>query len=250
MLKQRIKAEGLLPNELETAIADALKSEQLIVDPFVTITIAEYHSRPISVAGSVKNPITFQAYGTVTVLDALTRAGGLSDTAGAEILLSRSQTSGGQTQLLTQRIPVKGLIDMADPDLNVRLHGGEEIRVPEAGRIYVVGNVKKPGSFPIKENTETSVLKALAQAEGLTPYSQKIAYIYRREGGSGTNKNEIPIELKQIMDRKSPDVTLIANDVLYIPDNARRRTTITALDRVLMFGAGAATALIYVSAYR
>ena len=59
MLKQRIKAEGLLPNELETAIADALKSEQLIVDPFVTITIAEYHSRPISVAGSVKNPITF-----------------------------------------------------------------------------------------------------------------------------------------------------------------------------------------------
>src|SRR3954453_7475100 len=66
MLKQRIKAEGLLPSELETAVAEALKAEQLVVDPYVTVTMAEYHSRPISVAGSVKTPLTFQAIGTVT----------------------------------------------------------------------------------------------------------------------------------------------------------------------------------------
>src|ERR1043166_9658773 len=50
MLKQRVKAEGLMPNELESAIGGALKDEQLIVDPFVTITVAEYNSHPISVA--------------------------------------------------------------------------------------------------------------------------------------------------------------------------------------------------------
>ena len=54
MLKQRIKAEGLLPSELETAVAEALKAEQLVVDPYVTVTMAEYHSRPISVAGSLR----------------------------------------------------------------------------------------------------------------------------------------------------------------------------------------------------
>src|SRR5674476_748457 len=44
MLQQRIKADKLLPAELEEAIAAALSAEQLLVDPVVTVTIAEYHS--------------------------------------------------------------------------------------------------------------------------------------------------------------------------------------------------------------
>src|SRR5258705_9836744 len=50
MLTQRIKAEGLMPVELEEAVTKALEEENLIVAPFVTITVAEYSSRPISVA--------------------------------------------------------------------------------------------------------------------------------------------------------------------------------------------------------
>src|SRR5690349_16247529 len=50
MLKQRIKAQGLIPAELEAAITAALKQEQLLIEPFVTVTIAQYQSRPISVA--------------------------------------------------------------------------------------------------------------------------------------------------------------------------------------------------------
>src|SRR6516164_3880922 len=61
MLKERIKASGLYPAELEAAIANALVTEDILVDPFVTVNIAEYQSRPISVAGSVKNPLVFQA---------------------------------------------------------------------------------------------------------------------------------------------------------------------------------------------
>jgi len=61
MLKRLIKAEGLFPADLETAIAQALRDEQILVDPFVTVTIAEYHSRPISVSGAVKMPLVFQA---------------------------------------------------------------------------------------------------------------------------------------------------------------------------------------------
>ena len=52
MLKQRVKADGLMPSELEAAIAQALQQEGLIVDPYVTVTVAEYNSRPISVAGA------------------------------------------------------------------------------------------------------------------------------------------------------------------------------------------------------
>jgi polysaccharide export outer membrane protein len=244
MLKERIKAEGLMPGELESAIAAALRAEQLIVDPFVTVTVAEYTSRPISVAGAVKQPLTFQAVGPVTLLEALTRAGGLSPEAGAEILVSRTQPGpDGAPTALVQRILVKGLIDAADPTLNIPLSGGEQVRVPEAGKVYVIGNVKKPGAFPVGDGTESTVLKMLALSEGLMPFAAKEAYIYRREA-SGT-KNEIPIQLAKIMERKAPDAPLLANDILYVPDNKSRRLTLGALEKVLIFGTGASTAVIY-----
>jgi polysaccharide export outer membrane protein len=244
MLKQRIKAEGLMPGELETAIAAALVAEQLIVDPFVTVTIAEYNSRPISVAGAVKQPLTFQASGPVTLLEAITKAGGLAPEAGPEILVSRAQSGpDGSVTALVQRILVKGLIDAADPTLNISLIGGEEIRVPEVGRVYVIGNVKKPGAFAVQDGVESTVLKMLALSEGLMPYASKEAFIYRREANG--SKNEIQIPLSKIMERKAPDATLLANDILYVPDNKGRRMTLGALEKVMAFGAGAGTALIY-----
>jgi polysaccharide export outer membrane protein len=245
MLKTRVKAEGLYPADLEVAIAKALREGDILVDPYVTVTIAEYHSRPISISGAVKMPVVFQADGPTTLLEALARAQGLREDAGREILVSHSQSGpDGKPITLTRRILVRGLIDEADPDLNVKLVGGEEIRVPEVGKIYVVGNVKKPGVFPVQDGSDTTVLQAVALAEGLLPYANHQAYIYRREG-AGT-KNEIPVELGKIMQRKSPDVPLTANDIFYIPEDHGRKIGMAALEKILLFGSTAgATALIY-----
>jgi polysaccharide export outer membrane protein len=245
MLKQRIKGEGMMPNDLEVMVAQALEEEGLIVDPMVTITVAEYSSRPISVAGAVKEPLTFQASAPVTLLEAITRAGGLTPVAGSEILVSKTQTGpGGQPTSLMQRVSVKALIEGTDPEANLRLSGGEEVRVPEAGKVFVVGNVKRPGAFPVEDGAETSVLRMLARAEGLAPFAGKLAYIYRREASG--SKNEIPIELNKIMLRKAPDAPLLANDVLYIPDNRNGRLGLAILEKLLLFGGTAgATALVY-----
>lgn len=235
MLKSPIKVRGLMPQGVESVIAQALVSEQVLVSPSVTVTIVEYRSRPITVSGAVKMPVTFQAYGNITVLDALTRAQGLSPEAGPEILVSRTiRDETGNTHSLVQRIPVKGLIDAADPELNLKLQGGEEIRVPEAGKVFVVGNVKKPGAVTVDDANGTTVLKVLSMSEGLVDFSSKTAYIYRKEGGAGGTKNEIPIPLQDIMKRKSPDVALVANDILYIPDRPGQRATFSVLDKVLM----------------
>ena len=241
MLKTRIKAEGLLPAELEDQIATALDSEKLLINPVVTVTISEYASRPISVAGAVKNPVKFQAVGNVTLLDAIARAGGLSPDAGAEILLTSSHKPDDPQPALVRRIPVKSLINDADPTYNIALTGGEEIRIPEAGKVYVVGNVKKPGAYPIGGNGECTLLKALAYAEGLTPYAYNTAYIYRRDDNG---KHDIPVELTKIMARKSPDVILQPNDILYIPDNVTKRTTMSALEKILGFGTTTASGLL------
>jgi polysaccharide export outer membrane protein len=243
MLQQRIKAEGLYPADLELAISKALKAEQILNDPYVTVTIAAYHSRPVSVAGAVKMPLVFQAEGPTTLLEALARAQGLREDAGREIIVSRSQPGpDGNPVMLTRRIPVRGLIDDADPELNLKLFGGEEVRVPEISKIYIVGNVRKPGAFPVQDGADTTVLQMLALAEGLMPYASKQAYIYRREGAG--EKNEIPVPLDKIMSRKAPDVPLTANDILYIPDSKGKRLTISALDRIAGFGASTASGVL------
>ncbi len=238
LLKRRVQAAGLYPRDLEAAIARALKEEQILIDPEVKVTIAEYFSRPISIAGAVRKPLTFQAIGPVRLLEALARAEGLTDFAGTEILVTRADAA-------AERIPVSGLISDADPKYNLTLSGGEEIRVPEAAKVYIVGNVKKPGAFAIRDNTAPTVLKMLALAEGLAPFPTKQAFIYRRGAGAG-EKTEIPVELEKIMKRKAADVALQPNDILYIPDNSGRRLGIAALDRIIMFGSTAgATALVW-----
>ena len=237
MLKGRIPVVGLYPSDVETAIAVELVRQQLLVEPIVTVSILEFRSRPISVGGAVKRPLTFQATESLTLLDALARAEGLAENAGAEILVSKPDT-------LLQRVPVARLIGAADPEVNLRLEGGEEIRVPEAGRIYVVGNVKKPGAFLIKDGADSSLLKALALSEGLLPYAAKIAYIYRQEGGAG-GKNEIAVELSNIIDRKASDVPVLANDIVYIPDNRSRRDLMNALKVFAGIGGGMTAALVY-----
>jgi len=127
------------------------------------------------------------------------------------------------------------------------LEGGEEIRVPEAGRVFVVGNVKKPGAFYITDGSESTVMKALALSEGLDTFSAHKAYIYRLEGGNG-GRNEIPIELKQIMERKTPDVPLMANDILYIPSASGLRASMKVLETSAAVIAAVGAAAFY--AYR
>ncbi len=247
MLKRRIPVSGLLPSEVESAIVRALQEEEILVAPVVTVSVVEYRSRPISVVGAVKKPISFQASGTVNLLEVISRAEGLAEDAGPDILISRSEPDPkGKPITVTRRISVKALLDAGDPELNLLLEGGEEIRVPSAGKFFVVGNVKKPGSFPIRDASATTVLKALAVSEGLMPFAAEIAYVYR-EDDSKNAKLEIPIELARIMKRKSPDVPLMANDILYIPDRSGKRAAIASLEKALAIGVGLGTAAILVT---
>lgn len=239
MLPTPIPAIGLLPAELEIAIAEALQKNEILVKPVVTVTMLEYNStRTVSVMGAVRKPLTFQVIGTVKLLDALAKAEGLSDEAGPAVLVTRA----GDDQ--SQRIKLQDLLAGADPKLNVVLQGGEDIRIPEARKIYVVGNVKKPGAVPVRDGSENTVLKVLAIVEGVAPYAAKQAYIYR-SAGEGQPRQEIPIELKKILARKAPDFPLFADDLLYIPDATGRRLAVTSLEKVVLYGSGAASALIY-----
>lgn len=239
LLREPIRAQGLYPPELEQAITNALKDEGILVRPIVSVSISEYRSRPIRVVGAVRHPTTFQATGNVRLLDAITNADGLSDAAGSEILVTSPSPDGGQE--LTRRIPVKELIEHGDETVNIPLLGGEEVRVPEGGRVYVMGNVVKPGPIPVHDPSEMTVLRVIAQAGGLLPFSGKEAYILRH---TDSPKNEVPIPLAKIMERKDPDVPLIANDVLFVPDSKGKKNTARMIELMTGFGVGTLSGIL------
>jgi polysaccharide export outer membrane protein len=234
LLSEGVAAVGIMPRQLEARIASALKAAELMVEPVVKVTVVEYHSRPISVMGAVRRPTTFQAAGKLTLLDALARAEGLAVDAGPVILISR------ESEMV--EVSVKRLLNGADPSANLALHGGEEIRIPEAGKIFVAGNVARPGAFSVRDPADQTVMKLVALSEGLLPFARDTAYIFRRnEDGL---PQEIPIELERIMERKAPDVILQAGDTLYVPDNKSRRTTMGIIDRLTSFGTTTASGVL------
>ena len=165
-------------------------------------------------------------------MDAITRAGGLSLEAGSEIDVVSSDG-------VVRKIPAKPLLDSSNPQLNIDLVGGEEVRVPNAGKVYVLGNVKSTGAFPIQDEADSSVLKFLTLAGGLNSGGPpKEAFIVREDPDTKV-KHEINIPMKEIVDRKSPDVPLMAHDILYIPVNGRHQKLVD-VGTILALAAGSA----------
>jgi polysaccharide biosynthesis/export protein len=246
LLKKKIKVNGMLPGEIENVIANELKAEDILVDPVVSVAVLEYHSRPVSVVGAVRLPVTFQAMPNTHLLDAITRAGGLTEMAGTDIIVTRTITGpDGKTSVINQRIPANKLMVDADEAVNIPLYGGEEVRVPEAGRVYVIGDVRHPGAIGVHDTTgNLTVLKAIAMSDGLESFaSKKTAYIFRKEGSP--DQDGVPVNVQKILNRKIPDVALQANDILYIPDSTGKRVTMRALEATIGLSSAAAAAAVY-----
>jgi polysaccharide export outer membrane protein len=237
LLRAPIHAEGMMPDALRNQIAATLRAQHLLVNPVVDVSVVEYRSRDVTIAGAVKTPVTIQEIGNLRLLDALSQAGGLLPDAGPEIIVEQANGS-------IQRLSVRQLFDGYHPELNLLIHAGAQIRVPQCERIYVVGNVKRPGAFPFQNLQDTTVLQLLALSGGLDSFSLKKAYIYRGEQGS-TQKTEIEIPLRRILDRKAQDVKLAANDILYVPTNGKLKASVSVLNHVTGMGNTAVSAAIW-----
>ena len=244
LLHKPLPVAGLNAIEVANAIQPQLTEQPVLVDPVVNVSGLEYRRRPGSVVGAVNHPLTFQVIGRTTLLDAIAKAGGLSPTAGASIVINhRTRSAGGIGDHSTQVVPVSTLMDASSPALNLELQGGEEIRIPEASKIFVAGDVRRPGMYAMQTDSGTTVIKALALSEGLGPYASGTAYIYRL-GKPGTERTEVQVPLSRIMARKDQDVKLMADDILYIPENGKKRMTSSVLNRMAGFSENTATGLL------
>lgn len=120
-----IQAAGLTPTQLATAITEKLK--KYLTEPQVTVIVTAINSRRIYIMGEVGRPGTFQLLPNMTILQALSGAGGFTQFANMKgIYLLR--TEGGKQ--IKYPFNYKEVVKGQRPEQNMVLKPGDTIIVP------------------------------------------------------------------------------------------------------------------------
>jgi polysaccharide export outer membrane protein len=243
-----LHAAGLTTGQLEAA-ADA-SLVHVLKKPQVSISIAGFGSKFVSILGAVNNPGVRTIEGPKTLFEMLSLSGGLRADAGYYVKVSRNMTAGkiplhdavvdatGRTSVVT--IKLKDILNASNAAENILVLPGDTISVPKADIVYAVGSVVKPGGFPLNEHETLSALQVVSLAEGLqkTAATDK-AKILRTVPGS-SQRTEIAVNLKQLMAGKGSDITLQANDILFVPNSAGKSAGYRAIDSIVAAATGVA----------
>jgi len=180
----------------------------------VTVSIAEYGARQISVVGDVKFRDSSISWRQSLCSSGWRKPDGRLPTRGGSAAFAIGIGSAAEISIDELQ---KNSLDLT---INVVLTGGEVINVPEAPKIWVTGSVAHPQAIPIRKPGDATVLRVVASVQGLTQYYSKVAYIYRADPSDGGRRHEIQVPLKEIMHRQAQDVPLLADDILLMPDES------------------------------
>jgi polysaccharide biosynthesis/export protein len=257
LVPSKIHAEGLTPYQLQDKLAEILQSNGLVSTPQVTVSMKEQHGQPITMIGEVRSPMVIQATRQLTLLQALSQAGGISEAAGNNVIITRQEhpdpapadsgKASAATAPQTFTISLSDVLESGDPRFNIPLVGGDVVSIPRAGIIYVVGAINHPGGFVLHDDRDRmTALKMLSLAGGTTPTAKtKNAVILRKNLDSG-KRDEVPIDLSKLMKLQSTDVQLVPNDILFVPDSSGKK----ALHRAGDVAVGLTTGLALIAAGR
>lgn len=167
------KVAGLTARAIEEELGKRL-ADGFLKNPQVTVEVAEFASQRVFVIGEVGTPGAQPVRGGATLLEALARAGSLTDRAGGDLLLLRPMTPGGSPGPVLPGAPnVTEVVRISVEDLqrgavsdNTPLRDGDTIFVPRAEYVYVLGQVRNPGRYTLEKGM--TVLRAISQAGGVT----------------------------------------------------------------------------------
>ncbi len=222
-----IQAAGLTVPQLTDQMTRRLQS--LIRDAVVGVTVREVNSYKLFLVGAVTRPGPYPVRSEITLLQLLSLGGGVAP--GAEL---------GQAYIVRRdaKIPVnvKKLLDEGDPSQNPVLLPGDTVVIPgsplvptgapgpgapaglapEAPVVFVMGEVRRPGSIPFAK--DLTVVRALALAGGFTPFASpsKVMVIRVEAAQRITLRVDVADLLKG---GEAQDVVLRAGDVIHVPES-------------------------------
>jgi polysaccharide export outer membrane protein len=207
----RIKAGGMTLRAFEADLKKRLVADGYFRNPQVSVAVEQYRSQRVFVMGEVRNAGPVALTGGMTLIEALARAGSTLPSSSGEVSIVRPP-SGAKGPLLPGQEKAVEIFRASLRDLeqgsqaqNIQLRDGDTIFLPRAESVYVFGQVKNPGAYPIQ--TATTVLQALSLAGGVTENGAlnrvRIVRIVKGE------KKEIKVKLGDLV---------LAGDTIIVPE--------------------------------
>jgi polysaccharide export outer membrane protein len=222
---------GMTAGEAGHAIESALLERNIMKHPQVLVSIEDFASEKVSILGDVHVPGAYPITTSRTVLDVLSLAGGLLDSANRHIVIQRHATGEKVTYFLSN-----------DPgvaiDTVVKVYPGDTVLVPKADLVYAIGDFHLPGAYTVSNNeSKLTVLELLAHAGGAPATADTLHARLIHRGATGYTEEKVP--LYAMMRGKSPDIALRSGDILYVPFSFGRNTILGASQIIAAAGQAA-----------
>jgi polysaccharide export outer membrane protein len=243
----QIHAAGLTVDQLQASLTTAYK--KFFKDPQVTVQVTDFRSQPVSVAGNVATPGVVQLRGNRNLMEVISQAGGLRADAGDSVLITRDLREGPipvagaftdpTGKYSVAHINIRKIMAGSDPETNVMIKPHDVITVPRARLIYVLGNVNRPGGYVMTDNESVSLTQAIALAGGWNTSAMLSGTRILRASG-GAEREQIPANIKKIMDNKAKDLQLQPDDILYVPNSFIKQFSQRGVEAAIGLGTGIA----------
>lgn len=239
-----LHVSGLTAEQLKDKLTTELK--KYIRDPQVSVYIADVRSQPVTLAGAVHKPGTFQLEGPKTLLEVLEMGLG-PDAAGPTLVVSRPVESGpiplegahldstGERSVV--ELKVSDVLDPSTPESNLEIRPNDVISVSNQRRlVYIIGEVARPGAIELVTQDRVSVMQVLAAAGGLTKVAAPRHSQIMRQDTQGTYKKVASVDLKRVMTGKDEDRLLSAGDIIVVPSSSLKGYTQAATATAITTG--------------
>jgi polysaccharide export outer membrane protein len=228
-----LSVQGLTPAQAATRIAEKYRNGGFLLHPEVSVFVDEYATQTVTILGQVAHPGTVRLAAPRTLIDVLSQAGGLTESADRHIVIERGGKEGERIRAF--------LSNRADDALNadILVRPGDTVLVPKAGIVYILGDVAHPGGYVMQNDSQLTVLQAIALAAGASKTaSEKRVRLVRNIDGLSQS---VDLPLRDMERGRAPDVPLLANDILYVPFSLAKNISLGIAD----ITAAASSALIY-----
>jgi polysaccharide export outer membrane protein len=210
-----VQVIGLDERAAAHAIEAALIAKGMLLHPLVSVLVTASAGQDVSVLGEVARPGVYPFAAHHRLLDLISAASGLSPSAGRLV------------NIFYRNDPATPHAVVLDPsgtdtssDHNPELNPGDTVQVSRAGLVYVVGDVIRPGGFPVDPVKGLTVLQALSLAWGPTQNAAtgKGLLIHEQKGG----RTLTTINVKRLLRGQDPDLPVEDGDILFVPDSAAK----------------------------
>jgi polysaccharide export outer membrane protein len=123
---QVMKVSGLEPHEVSQKVRQALIDKQVLTDPSVVVSVTEYRSKTVTILGQVQKPGSFPLSPGMTLIQAVSMAGGFTSVAQqSRVNLSRQKDGKANTVV----VDVEAIYEGNEQD--IFLQSGDSIYVHE-----------------------------------------------------------------------------------------------------------------------